>query len=205
MQALIAWYVYIMAAITSLQWLTVAGFNLLQASIAESHGTAPNSKTLSRQMYLDSLSYLLQGLPSDLNVQEVTLLQKSVPLEVQTPSQPGIQKPSADSVKRPSMLHRGLASMIIVFCLVLRLFLPYIRFLISTAYRYERSYHVSEKLFATTMSATDSIGRKAIEIASTALGSELVLGTVAYCIDGVCGGVTEGLVEGMKAIDTRKA
>ncbi len=86
-------------------------------------------------------------------------------------------------------------------CVVLRLFLPYLRSLAKTAYKYDREYHVSEKVFTTGMQATDTLGRRAIGMASTALGSEVVMETVGYCVDGVCGGVTEGLGEGMKAIE----
>ena len=209
------------------------GFNLLQASIAESHGTNPNSHAFSRQLYLDSIAYLLQGLPSDLSRQETLHLQAAAPLEIQAAAtvNPSIANPAlsetplfnmsnptsgngmggmsptssaeaaAAAAKGRSILHRGLAAAVVAACVIFRLFLPYIRFCISTAYRVERQYHVSEKVFATTMSATDSLGRKAIEVASTALGSEVVVGGLGYCIDGVCGGLTEGLGEGFKAFE----
>ena len=54
------------------------------------------------------------------------------------------------------------------------------------------------------MSATDSIGKRAIDVASTALGSQVVVEGVAYCVDGVCGGLSEGLGEGMKTMELEK-
>ena len=64
---------------------------------------------------------------------------------------------------------------------------------------------MTEKVFATGMQATDTLGKRAIGMASTALGSDVVMETVGYCVEGVCGGVTEGLGEGMKAIEAREA
>ena len=205
------------------------GFNLLQASIAESHGTNHNSHAFSRQLYLDSVSYLLQALPSDLSVHESLQIQRAVPHEMQqigfpanatslfhatspppsttttSPVQPQYNTATSSATKPRSMLHRGLSAGIVCLCLVFRIFLPWIRILFSTAYRYERNYRVSEKLFATTMSATDSVGRKAIEVASTALGSDLVVEGVAYCVDGFCGGLSEGFGEGLRAIEASQA
>ena len=178
-----------------------AGYNLLQASLAESQASHPDSRAFSRQLYLDSVSYLLQGLPSDLSGQEVIHIQKAIPVEIQGPQVLEGRSIRQQPSKPPSILHRSLASTIICLCVILRLFLPYLKYFAAAAYRYDRTYHISERVFATTMSTTDTLGKRAIEVASTALGSEFVMEGVSYCVEGVCGGVTEGLGEGMKGIE----
>lgn len=189
--------------------MTYVGHNLLQASLAESQTSNSDSLTFSRQLYLDAVSYLLQGLPSNLSDQEILHIQKAIPSEVKA-----VQPPGSDQIrsilqqhqplKPPSMLHRSLASAIILLCVILKLFLPYLKYLVQTAYRYDREYKVREKIFATGMQATNTLGKRATEVVSTALGSELVMETVGYCVEGICGGVTEGLGEGMKAIEGRE-
>ena len=135
-------------------------------------------------------------------------IHKAIPAEIQEANNPGPNggygfRQRHRSGKNPSILHRSLASTIILVCVVLRLFLPYLKYLAQTAYKYDRQYHVSEKVFATGVQATDTLGKRAIGIASSALGSEMVMEMVGYCVEGVCGGVTEGLGEGMKTIEGR--
>ena len=54
------------------------------------------------------------------------------------------------------------------------------------------------------MNAADTLGKRSIEIAGTMLENKFVMGTVQYCVEGICGGLTEGLGEGMRAIEARK-
>lgn len=91
-----------------------------------------------------------------------------------------------------------------MLCVIIRLFLPYLKYFVQAAYKYDREHQVSEKFLATGVQATDALGKRALEVATTALGSEMVMETVGYCVEGVCGGVTEGLGEGLKAIGGRE-
>lgn len=164
--------------------------------------TNPTSRAFSRQLYLDSAAYMLQCLPPDLTEEELSRLQKAVPINSSSKTlQIG---PSSRSLPKPrSILHRSLACAIICLCLIFRLFFPYIRVLIQIAYRYERTHRLSDRVLARTLSATDSVGKRAVEIASMALGSDLVVDGVAYCVDGVCGGLLEGFQEGLKGIEIK--
>lgn len=190
----------------------MVGYNLLHTALVESQSSDPETCPFSRQLYLESVSYLLQSLPSDLSDREVLHLQEALPAEVSASHLPleggGGGSRSGDqhrpTSKAPSILHRSLASTIVMLCVLLRLFLPYLRSFIKAAYRYDREYRVSEKVLATGVQTTDALGKRAMRMASMALGSDLVIETVGYCVEGVCGGVTEGLGEGMKAIEGRE-
>lgn len=177
-----------------------SGLNLLQTSLAESQNSDPQSQAFSRQLYLNAVSYLLQGLPLDLNTQEMVHLRIALPNKIQELQLPERNR-RRDVQGPPSLLHRSLVSSIVFLSLLFRLLLPYIKHFFAIAYHYERRYRVSEKLLSVSLNTADSLGKRSIEFANTAMGNELVTGTVAYCVDGICGGLTEGLGEGKRVIE----
>ena len=88
-----------------------------------------------------------------------------------------------------------------MLCFVLRLVLPYIKYSLAMAYDYERTHHVAEKTLALGIGAADTAGRRSLEILGTAAENKLMVGAVQYCVEGICGGLTEGLGVGMKVIE----
>ena len=187
--------------VTKLYVLTVLGWGLLQTSLSEAQYEDPQSQAFSRQLYISSLSHLLQGLPSDLNNQEVNHLRQGLPPSLGDPNQ---AKAIEAHKQHSSILHRGVSTSIILVCLFLRLALPYIRYFLAVAHNYERTHHVTERALALSMDMADSLGKWSMEMAATAMESKLVMGSVQYCIEGICGGLAEGLGEGMRAIESRK-
>ena len=183
-----------------MQFLTSTGSHLLNAALVESEMRDPRNELLSRQLYIDSMTYLLQGLPPDLTEQEVTRLQSALPEPLQEPHQ---SEKSLPEPQTPSVLHRSVSNIIIALCLIIRLALPYIKYLLALAYSYERTHHVTENALTMSMNAIDSLSRKSMDVTGAAMRNELVMGAVTYCVEGVCGGLNEGLGEGMKAIDAR--
>ena len=161
----------------------------------------PESQAFSRQLYVDSMTYLLQGLPPDLSEQELSHLQSALPHELRSLQD---VKTSSYNHRAPSMLHRGIAASIVTLCLLFRLTLPYVKHLLALAYSFERSHHVTEQALAVSITTVDSFGKKSMNLADTALENKLIMGTITYCIEGICGGLNEGLDEGMKAIEARK-
>ena len=69
------------------------------------------------------------------------------------------------------------------------------------AYDYERTNYVAEKALALGIGAADTAGRRSLEILGTAVENKLMVEAVQYCVEGICGGLTEGLGVGMKAIE----
>ena len=89
-------------------------------------------------------------------------------------------------------------------CLFLRIALPYIKHFLAAAHNYERTHHVTEKALTLSMNSADSLGKRSLEIAGTAMDNKFVMGAVQYCVEGICGGLAEGLGEGMRAIEAQK-
>lgn len=58
-------------------------------------------------------------------------------------------------------------------------------------------------MLAMSMDTVDTFGKKSMAIAGTAMDNKVIMETVIYCVEGICGGLNEGLGEGMKAIEAR--
>ena len=176
---------------------SVSGLNLLQIALTESQGDALNSQAFSRQTHIDGLAYLLRGLPNNLTEQEAQIIHNALPDSVAVNVAQAESKPRTN----PSLLHRGLASSVILACFIVNILLPYIKSLFATAYRYERTHHITERIFVFSVNTADSLGKKTMEFASNTLGHDFVIASIAYCIDGVRGGLTEGFGRGLKVIE----
>lgn len=146
------------------------------------------------------MAYLIQGLPPDLTEQEMLHLKSALPGSLKDSTPPKSVQPMK---RNPSLLHRSLASTIIAICLFFRIALPYIKLFIAMAYSYDRTYHVRERLFAFSVTAADSFGKRSVALASTAISNEVVLGAVTYWVDGIRGGLNEGLGEGLRVIEAQ--
>ena len=146
------------------------------------------------------MAYLVQGLPCDLTDQETLHLRNALPESLTNAACPGAIPPKE---RTPSLLHRSLASTIVAISLLIRLAFPYIKLFIAAAYSYDRAYNVRERLFAFGVNAADSLGKTSMAFAGTAVTNEVVLGAVTYCVDGIRGGLSEGLGEGMKVIEAQ--
>lgn len=173
---------------------------MINTALAESQLPDEQSQAFSRQLYIDGVSYLLHGLPSDLAEPEVLQLQVALPEALERPSEiEAIRRRPQDA----SILHRTVAMMIIALCLFLRLAVPYVKYLLATAHSYEDTHHVARKLLSGSVTTLNSFGKRSMEIAGIAMENELVIRAVAYCVEGVCGGLNEGLMEGMKVIEAQ--
>ncbi len=154
---------------------------------------------------MSSLTYLLRGLPSDLTSQELAHLRLALPQNLQEPrSSYSTIETEHQTSSSSNLVHRGVSTAIIVLCLLLRLVLPYIKYFLAVAHDYERTHHVAEKALALGIGAADTAGRRSLEILGTAAENKIMVGAVQYCVEGICGGLTEGLGVGMRAIEERR-
>ena len=174
---------------------TVLGYDLLQTALLESQLQHINSHQRSRDLYVNAASYIIQGLPTTLTEKEIAQLQQALPTPLQTsrPDQLASREP-----KTPSILHRGIATMIVLLCFILRVALPYLRYLLAIAYNYERTHHVAEKALAIGIATADSLGKQSVIAAGFALENKLIMSILIYCAEGICGGLNEGLGQGRK-------
>jgi len=200
---------------TGIQWKFASqGSSLLTLSAQESASSSPNT-SLSRQLYIHSLTYLLQGLPETLTPEETTSLRAALPAELILQEQQHRQSLSGregntvrrrDIQEQPTILHRLISTATIQIFILLALVLPYVRLFVQTAYRYEREHHISERLFSHTLTSADAIGKRAFTIGQAVCSindgrvGELVEEVLGWWIKGITGGIHEGVGEGMEVL-----
>ncbi|KAI9674226.1 MAG: hypothetical protein M1817_002044 [Caeruleum heppii] len=205
------------------------GLSLLGLAVDESssisHEAGEGNSAFARQLYVHSVSYLLRGLPPDLSTEEQLSLRSSLPSGVVEPLRLQVSEQqliasrggdvatadgSASSGSAPSFLHRVLASTIVQLFLFLQFIIPYIKVLLRMAYNYERQHHVSERVLATSMDTVDSLGRRGLGLGDAILRindgkvGQLVSSLGTWCVDGLVGGIQDGVGEGMMMMSARK-
>lgn len=201
------------------------GLSLLSLSISESNALSQKpessaaSPSFARQLYIHALTYLLRGLPADLTTEEGLSVRSALPPGIVAPLRlefDGVEMPSYHGSKnrrrgrkqsQPSVLHRTLATSIINFFILVQFILPYIKVLLRTAYEYERNHRISEKVLASSIETVDGLGKLGMKGGAAIWGSGLALGVgevVNWIVEGVSGGIQEGLGEGMARVGVRK-
>lgn len=173
---------------------------------------------LVRSLYINAILYLLEALPEDLTCEEYTSIQNRLPEKARSTAPP-ISSTETDNLNsisprdryytphstgsNPSYLHRLLATLTIHCFLLIHFLLPYARLLLHHIYEYERTHRVTEHIATITLNAANSLGKGGISIGSAALSlsegrvGAAVSAVAAWWIEGLAGGICEGIGEGM--------
>ncbi|KAJ5188005.1 hypothetical protein N7491_004327 [Penicillium cf. griseofulvum] len=195
---------------SGLRWnRVVPAFNLLRNAGYEAQQPQPDGR-LTRSLYVNALVYLLDALPSDLTDEETSMLQRHIPEPVKAglttyPQPPGYMDGTNHKISpQPrSYLHKILASIIVQLFILLRLLLPYAKVFILQLYEYERAHRITERLVTTTLEAADGLGKGSINLgAAVCKFNEGRVGAAisnfaAWWMEGIAGGIYEGVGEGM--------
>ena len=194
------------------------GLSLLGMSVSEASALSEDPKendttnaAFSRQLYIHGISYLLRALPPNLTADEEMSLRSALPQQLYPATQaPGSQPLiSNEGPSEPSLLHKTLASTIIQLFLLVQFILPHLKLVVRNAYDYERTHHLSEKLFARSLDAFDVVGKRGSEIGErlSKLGDgrvgQVFNAILAWWFLGVVGGVCEGFGEGVRIVKER--
>ena len=196
------------------------GLSLLSLAVGESSTISQDPQFgdsgFARQVYLHALTYLLRALPPDLTTEERLSVRSALPAGVVEPLQlkidAGYNSPnvSRDPNAHPSLLHRTLASSIVQMFILFQFLLPYLKYLLSTAYQYEREYKISDKLFSQGIDTVDIIGKRSLSITGAIYGmgdgrvGQIITDATGWFIEGITGGIHEGVGEGMVIMGARR-
>ena len=110
---------------------------------------------------------------------------------------------STPSSDQPSLLHRTLASTIVQLFILFQFVLPYLKFLLSAAYQYDREHKISEKVISQGIETVDSLGKTGLSFTSALYGmcdgnvGQVITQTAAWFVEGITGGIHEGVGEGL--------
>jgi len=143
---------------------------------------------------------------------EQSSLRSALPDEIAEPTyvQSTTHKSNSPTGAEPSLLHRILASSIVQLFILFQFFLPYIKLVLNATYRYEREHKISEKVFSQGIETIDIVGKRGVGLAGVVFSmgdgkvGQLLTNTASWVVEGVTGGIHEGVGEGMAIIGARK-
>ncbi|KAK4948840.1 hypothetical protein LTR10_012213 [Elasticomyces elasticus] len=201
---------------SGVQWkYAKQGFSLLAMS-AQEESLLEQDSTFSRKLYVDSLGYLLRGLPQELVENELASLQMALPeglkrrhsnerLCLASRSSDEDAARHREQAER-STLHRAVATTTLYLFLALSVILPYVQLLLQQAYQYDRRYKISDRVLAQSYITANALGKQAMIFAAhIGAMNDGQLGVVVkdaglWWLRGVSGGLYDGVGDGMQAL-----
>ena len=187
----------------------------MEESSAISQNPRLGNASFARQLYIHAITYLLRALPTDLTTEEQLSIRSSLPSGVVEPFRlevnPEYNSPAQSAENnQPSLLHRTLASTIIQIFIFFQFILPYLKYLLHSAYQYDREHKISEKVLSQGIEAVDIIGKQGLTLTGAIYGmgdgkvGQMITETVAWFVEGCIGGIHEGIGEGMVIMGARR-
>lgn len=194
------------------------GLSLLNISAQEdkrrpcSSSSSPTS--LSRQLYVHGITYMLRGLPLDMTVDEKMSIWSSIPPDVQqvspiadaarmVRSSENQAAPTGDQV---SILQQVVASLIVQIFLIAQLLIPYVKYYCDVLYKYERRHHLSERLLASSVQVGEGMMKTSLRVTDAIyqLGDGKVGRSLnelsVWWISGVTAGIQQGIMDGLAIV-----
>jgi hypothetical protein len=175
------------------------------------------SATLTRQLYIHGITYLLRGLPTKLTPEETLSIHAALPQDLvdmtsdthahallpvtqRSPSTQG--GPQRD----PTILHRLIATLVLQSFILIQFLLPYIKLFLSHTYRFERKHQITKRIVNTGVATVDDIGRKTLRLSQTVcqmndgMVGQAINEMTIWWVRSVTGGVQQGLAEGLQTL-----
>lgn len=193
------------------------GLNLLSLAVNDSSSINSQIANVSfvRQLYLHAIAYLLQGLPSDLTMEEQLSIRSSLPpgivqsLRVEVSNSDNISTTSFP--RKRSLLHRTLSSSIVELFLFFQFLLPYFTYFLAAVYQYDREHKIVQRGIAQGMETLNQVGGSSVALGSVVLEmgdgkvGQAVGELTKWLVEGITGGIQEGVGEVMIIVGTSKA
>ncbi|KAE9974416.1 hypothetical protein Vi05172_g326 [Venturia inaequalis] len=196
------------------QGLSLLKIAAQEESIRSARRHSSSALSLSRQLYVHGLTYLLRGLPTNMTPEEKISLWAAVPQDVLDLAQ--VNNNSKEVVRAaekrlaeqngeepPSFLHRALATFIVQMFLLFQFLIPYINIFAAAAYKYERQNRISERVFASSVNTMDGVMKSTVRLGNSVCQmndgkvGQALNDLVCWWIRGITGGVHSGVQEGL--------
>jgi hypothetical protein len=181
------------------------------AAVLRSGHMAPHDATFERRAYLDGVSYLLRGLPQDMDETEMSILMRALPSSADKTHPDGRGRlaysgQASHEYSKPSVLYKSMraivARAIVWFCILW----PYILVLLRWAAAYEKKHRISDQVVAQGMALATACGKWIVRITEAIcsrgdgqLGRALA-DTVAWTVHDMVAGVSEGVQDGLSQV-----
>lgn len=165
------------------------------------------SESFERKAYIDAVTYLLRGLPEDLDEYEADMILSALPTQLASNevvlSRPSVASPLAGYGLQKSLLHRLVQMVVLNLFLLTHFLLPYIITILKSAAKVERKYKVSETIVGHGMNCFNAAGRHCGRVAEVVLAAsdgrpeQSVSGTFSWAVEEVTRGISDGVGEGL--------
>jgi hypothetical protein len=146
-----------------------------------------------RSMHIDALKYMHAALPNDLTPTETDAIVGSLPRGVRDELNCRQHMVPGNRNLENSILRKAVSDSVCSLMAVLIFLLPFLVASFNKLLRYEREHHLSEKVLTNGVATMNAFGERGLDLKDSRLGSA-VLGMVVWVMDGVVGGVNDGLV-----------
>ncbi|CAI6327287.1 unnamed protein product [Periconia digitata] len=199
------------------------GLNLVSQSYTESHAITQveeTSASLTRQLYLHGMTYLLRGLPSDLTPEETVCLQAAIPpnltvihTEACSHAMIAFGQESAtlrEPPENPSTLHRVVAILVFQTFAMIQFLLPYMKMFAGHAYRLEREHKLTQKMVNNGLMTADRLRQRSLELSHTVCQmndgkvGQALNDLVIWLVRGLTGGFQQGVTEGIEMMSSER-
>ena len=180
--------------------------------------------SLSRQLYIHGITYLLRGLPADMTPEEIMSVQAAIPPSVlQVLSlDPACQAlipaltwrplvPNGGLEEEASIPHQVTAALVLQFFKTLQIILPYVKLFLGHAYQYEREHRISERIFSKGVCIIDEFGRWCVQFMHTICKmndgkvGQAINELTFWWVRGVTGGIYQGISEGVVVLGAERS
>lgn len=178
--------------------------------IAADASREDESESFERKAYVDGVTYLLRGLPADLDEYEADLIRAALPPQLASRevmvSRSGAATPLAGPGFPKSLVHRLVQVTVLNLFLLAHFLLPYIITILKSAAKVERKYKISEMIVGHGMNCFNAAGKHCGRLAEVVLSTNNtgdgrpepgVSGTFSWAVEEITRGISDGVGEGL--------
>ena len=168
---------------------------------------AMRSPSFERKAYIDGVSYLLKALPQDLDESELAAIRRSLP---KTMEEQNGQGRLTNGPENPNLLHRSIQRVVVKIFILLHLIMPYVIFFFRQAAQLERKYKVSENVVGQAMDLANAFGRGSVTLSGAIFNmgdgkvGQALASACSWALEGVAGGLSDGVGEGLAAVNAKR-
>lgn len=179
------------------------GLALLNLAM-RSQPTSATNDPLNRRLYIDGISYILRGLPSDLTPEETLVLRAATPASLmpEPQNESTVQQPTQQPqqpTELPTLLHRTISTATFYTLLLLTLMIPYMQALFTALYALDARHNFSARFLTQTTFLLRLLAAQAVAVLAMAWGANdgalrhACRDFGVWVLRDVCGGMDDGV------------
>ena len=173
--------------------LATVGVRLWLATRQQMEEDRNADPAMMRSMHIDALKYMHRALPNDLTPGETDTIVESLPKSVREELRYRQHTVLGNGAFENNALRKAVSNCVCSLMAVLLFVLPFLMASFNKLLKYEREHRLSEKVLSNGITTMNAFGERGLDLKDSRIGS-VVLGTSLWIMDGIVGGVNDGLV-----------